>query len=98
MDVTGVRTTSFFEVTTQTNKYQVADVTSIYLPYLDVTTQPGDVNSDGFVDINDVTDLIGYVLGIAGDPIDTVAADVFEDGFVDINDVTALINIVLGMA
>ena len=98
VDVTGVRTTSFFEVTTQTNKYQVADVTSIYLPYLDVTTQPGDVNSDGFVDINDVTDLIGYVLGIAGDPIDTVAADVFEDGFVDINDVTALINIVLGMA
>ena len=98
VDVTGVRTTSFFEVTTQTNKYQVADVTSIYLPYLDVTTQPGDVNCDGFVDINDVTDLIGYVLGIAGDPIDTVAADVFEDGFVDINDVTALINIVLGMA
>ena len=76
----------------------MADVTSIYLPYLDVTTQPGDVNCDGFVDINDVTDLIGYVLGIAGDPIDTVAADVFEDGFVDINDVTALINIVLGMA
>ena len=56
------------------------------------------MNCDGFVDINDVTDLIGYVLGIAGDPIDTVAADVFEDGFVDINDVTALINIVLGMA
>ena len=56
----------------------------------------GDVNSDSYVDINDVTDLIGFVLGIPGDPIDTVAADVFEDGMVDINDVTTLISIVLG--
>ena len=56
----------------------------------------GDVNSDSYVDINDVTDLIGFVLGIPGDPIDTVAADVCEDGMVDINDVTTLISIVLG--
>ena len=98
VDVTGVRTTSFFEVTTQTNKYQVADVTATYLPYLDVTTTPGDVNGDGEVDINDVTDLIAHVLGNAVDPFDIEAADVVDDGSIDINDVTALIAIILGVS
>ena len=98
VDVTGVRTTSFFEVTTQTNKYQVADVTATYLPYLDITVQPGDVNCDSEVDINDVTALIAYVLGHPETPFDIEAADVVDDGFIDINDVTALIAIVLGAA
>ena len=98
VDVTGVRTTSFFEVTTQSNKYQVADVTATYLPYLDVTTKPGDVNGDGEVDINDVTDLIAYVLGNAVNPFDADAADVVDDGMIDINDVTALIAIILGVS
>ena len=33
-DVTYVNKTSFFEIATQVNKYQVNDVTDIYLPYL----------------------------------------------------------------
>ncbi len=94
VDVTGVRETAFFEVTTQTNKYQVRDVTDTYLPYLDVT--PGDVNGDGIVSIADATALIDYLLG--GDPaaIDSGAADVNTDGQISISDVTFLIDYLLG--
>ena len=67
VDVTGVRETSFFEVTTQTNKYQVKNVTDDYLPYLDEVVIQGDVNGDGSVTIIDVTALIDSLLtgGIA---------------------------------
>lgn len=55
----------------------------------------GDVNHNGVVDINDVTTLIGYVLGV-GSEICTECADIAENGEIDINDVTALINKILG--
>jgi alpha-amylase len=96
VDVTGVRTTSFFEVTTQTNKYQVKDVTDTYLPYLDVQSIPGDVNSDGSVNISDVTALIDYLLSGELETFDAVAADVNGDGSINISDVTALIDMLLG--
>ena len=93
VDVTGVRETSFFEITTQTNKYQVADVTAQYAPYLDVL--PGDVNGDGDVNISDVTLLIAYVLNDGGATIDLMAADLSGDGDVNISDVTLLISKVM---
>ena len=93
VDVTGVRETSFFEVTTQTNKYQVRDVTADYLPYLDVI--PGDVNSDGLVNISDVTTMISYVLGRPQSDFDVTAADLNNDGDINIADVTSVISIVL---
>ena len=43
-DVTYVNKTSFFEIATQTNKYQVNDVTDIYLPYL--TDGVDEINSN----------------------------------------------------
>jgi alpha-amylase len=95
VDVTGVRTTSFFEVTTQTNKYQVSNVTDTYLPYLDAVTTPGDVNGDTLVDIDDVTTLISRVLGNAVEPFDATAADLDDNGQVDIDDVTMLISMIL---
>lgn len=58
-------------------------------------TLKGDVNSDGEVDINDVTALIGYVL-TGGGEIDTDAADLNDDTLIDINDITALIDTLLG--
>ena len=52
----------------------------------------GDVNSDGVVDIDDVTALIGLVLnGGAYSP----NADVNDDRIVDIDDVTVLIDMIL---
>ena len=57
----------------------------------------GDVNMDGYVDINDVTALIDHVLGKVVSPFDAQAADVYSDGAIDINDVTELIAIVLGL-
>jgi alpha-amylase len=95
VDVTGVRETAFFEVTTQTNKYQVRDVTDTYLPYLDHDVTPGDVNSDGYVTIADVTTLIDYLLGGNVLAIDLDAADVTSEGQISIADVTSLIDMLL---
>ena len=95
VDVTGVRSTSFFEVTTQTNKYQVRNITDTYLPYLDVVTTPGDVNGDTVVDIDDVTALISRVLGNVVAPFDIEAADMDGNDQVDIDDVTMLISLIL---
>ena len=95
VDVTGVRQTSFFEVTTQSNKYQVADVTATYLPYLNDDVTPGDVNGDGELAIADVTALINYLLTGDDTGVDIDAADCNQDGEVAIADVTALINYLL---
>ena len=89
-DVTFVNKTSFFEVTTQTNKYQVNDVTDQYLPYLDQGV-PGDVNGDGEISISDVNALIDMIL--SGN-IDMVG-DVDNDGEVGISDVNAVIDMIL---
>ena len=96
VDVTGVRETCFFEVTTQTNKYKVNDVTDTYLPYLDHDVLVGDVNGSGEVTIADVTALIDYLLGDDAVAIDLEAADVNGIGGVTIADVTALIDMLLG--
>lgn len=53
----------------------------------------GDVNHDGFVDINDVTSLIDYLLGSG--TIYTDCADVNSDTAIDISDVTTLIDMLL---
>ena len=58
----------------------------------------GDVDSDGHVDINDVTKLIGVVLGTTTTGYNAAAADcdvAGGSGNIDINDVTALLNFVL---
>ena len=95
VDVTGVRETTFFEVTTQTNKYQVRDVTDTYLPFLDNDIIPGDVNGDGEVGIADVTELIDYILGNVNGTFIIEAADVSGDNEVGIADVTELIDRIL---
>ena len=53
--------------------------------------EPGDVNHDGSVDINDVTTLIDYLLG-CNDDMCVDCADIDEDEEVSINDVTTLID------
>lgn len=95
VDVTGVRETSFFEVTTQSNKYQVRDVTADYLPYLDDDTKPGDVNGDGQVNITDVTTLTNYLMGNTSLTIIEANADMNQDGGLNITDLTMLINMIL---
>ena len=54
-----------------------------------------DVNGDGEIGIDDVTDLISYLLNGNGDNIDLSAADVDLDGEIGINDVTDLISYLL---
>ena len=60
--------------------------------------QVGDVNQDGFIDIDDITMLINVVLGILdATPYIEQAGNVDQQGAIDIDDVTALISIVLGI-
>jgi alpha-amylase len=89
-DVTYVNKTSFFEVTTQSNKYQVKDITADYLPYLNEGNPP-DVNGDGEVNIADINAVIDLIL--AGD--ETGKGDVNGDGEVNIADVNAVIDLIL---
>ncbi len=61
-----------------------------------VYTESGDVNCDGFIDINDVTGLIDYVLTGNIANLKAANADFNNDSFIDIDDITALIDHVLG--
>ncbi len=56
----------------------------------------GDINGDGEVTIGDMSALIDYLLGSAGDTIDQEIADINNDGEVTIGDVSALIDMLLG--
>ena len=95
VDVKGVRETSFFEVTTQTNKYQVRNVTADYLPYLDEEPLLGDVNGDGFVNISDVTLFVNSMMTETLENLVIENADINRDGNINISDVTTLINMIL---
>lgn len=55
---------------------------------------PGDVNSDGDINISDVTTLIGYLLEGSGD-VNFDNADFNGDAEINISDVTALIDFLL---
>ena len=88
-DVTYINKTSFFEVTTQTNKYQVKNITAEFLPYLEKVA--GDVNGDGEVSISDINAIIDMIL--SGNPSDV--GDVNGDGEVGISDVNAVIDMIL---
>jgi len=60
-----------------------------------VYTEYGDLNCDGYVDINDVTAMIDQVLG-NNPPISLENADLNFDGGIDIVDITELIDVLLG--
>ena len=88
-DVTYINKTSFFEIATQTNKYQVRDITNEFLPYIEGIE--GDVNGDGEVNIADVNAIIDLILSGNMDP----KGDVNDDSEVNIADVNAVIDIIL---
>ena len=58
---------------------------------LSATASTGDVNSDGEVNISDVSAIIDIQLSSAND----IAADVNADGEVNITDINAVIDIIL---
>ena len=88
-DVNYVNKTSFFEVITQTNKFQVADITDQY------AALKGDVNGDGEVNIGDVNCLIAVILGQKTVDDYEGRAYVNDDDEVNIGDVNAVIAIIL---
>ena len=90
VDISAVKQTSVFEITSQTNKYEVADVTDIYLPLLQGIK--GDVNGDNVVNISDVNIIIGMIISGNSDS----SGDVNGDGSVNIGDINYVIGIILG--
>ena len=60
-----------------------------------VYTEPGDVNSDGYVNISDVTALIDYLLSSDPEGLSTDNADTNKDGELSIGDITTLIDYLL---
>ena len=60
-----------------------------------VYTEPGDLDSDGFVTISDVTSLIDFLLGGDDTSVTIKNADVDGDGRINIADVTSLIDALL---
>ena len=60
------------------------------------SVRPGDVDSDGRLNITDVTVLIDYLLSGNSTGVSMQGADVDQDGLINISDVTALIDKLLG--
>ena len=59
-----------------------------------VSTLLGDVDFDGNLTINDLTDLIDYMLS-GGSKIDTYYFDIYNDGQINVSDLTELIDMLL---
>ena len=72
----------------QFNSYQ--DMVINFVPDPSLVGLTGDVNNDGKVNIEDVTDLIDYLLGNNSIQINTTNADVDGNGAINITDVTDL--------
>ena len=89
VDVTYVNKTSFFEITSQTTNYTVANVTDLYLPYLN--SNKYDVNSDGEVNIADINAILDFIMSGSVNAV----ADVNGDGEVNIADVNDEIDYIL---
>ena len=78
----------------------VSEVVSmeIVVPAKEESFLRGDVNSDGAVNISDVTALIDYILSHDATGVNLNAADCNQDGGINISDVTALIDYILSHA
>ena len=74
----------------QFNSYQ--DMAINFEPDASLVGLAGDGNEDGKVNIQDVTDLINYLLSGNSSLINLAKADVDNDGAIKITDVTELIN------
>ena len=69
--------------------------TSSFSVTVSAVSVPGDVNMDGMVAIDDVSDIIDILLGSVLTVYDPVAADVDRDGAITISDVAILIDMLL---
>lgn len=59
-------------------------------------TLRGDVNGNGIVDAEDITDTVDYILGLSAKDIQKETIDVNNDGIVNVADIVAISDIILG--
>ena len=62
-----------------------------------VDIQPGDVDGNGAIEMDDLTKLINYLMTGSMTGIDPVGANANEAGEIDMDDLTALVNILMTM-
>ena len=60
------------------------------------SAKPGDANSDGHVDVADVSAVIYHILGKPVGEVNTTNADMNGDGALDVSDVASIIALILG--
>ncbi len=71
---------------------------SEYIMVKTLSVQRGDINSDGSVDVADITMLVNCILSLLDESLDEEVADINSDGSIDVADVTAVVTIILGTA
>ena len=59
-------------------------------------TLRGDVNGNGIVDAEDITDTVNYMMGISAKDIKKETIDVNNDGIVNVADIVVISNIIFG--
>ena len=95
-ELTPGETYSYYVVANYTDGTSASsNVEQVTLPEAGHGYALGDVNHDEVLSINDVTDLINYLLTDDASSVCLICADVNEDTFVNISDVTELINLLL---
>ena len=62
-----------------------------------VCFNPGDVNCDGLIDLNDAGAMVNVMLNPSANPQAAAAADLNGDGKADGNDIQTLVNLLLGL-
>ena len=55
----------------------------------------GDLNQDGFVNVQDIILTINIILGAPPNDYELCSGDINEDGVIDILDIVLLINLIL---
>ncbi len=86
---------AYFWTTTTSDRYGVIekdDTDPIPVPR---PVQKGDVNEDGIVDVTDIMQVVGYILGQEDESFNADNADLNDDGIIDVTDTMLIVELIL---
>lgn len=91
----GVYEASISDIYVSTSAFNTMCLTPSISEIKVLETYLGDCNNDGYIDVADLTGIVKFVLGIAGNNLIMTAADMDDSGVVEVNDYVALVNVIL---
>lgn len=94
----GVHETSISDIYVSTSAFETISLTSSTSEIKVLEAYLGDCNNDGYIDVADLTGIVKFVLGIAGNNLIMTAADMDDSGVVEVNDYVALVNVILSQS